>query len=199
MLPVLSFSLLSALVTELSHVAESVTSSIQSKYDHIFLESSPSSKHHAHEIVFLSSCKQQIFFVQNYRSVLSTHKGKESLILFVISLNQQKVIHSFFQTRKMAMMEKEKELFCLSVHTEQKWPYKDRMARIEQHKYFKKLFSLHRKQRDPRQVTKLLPCKSRCLHGSDDLDFGYSRVCWLNHVWSNNTKVTESLGLEDPK
>lgn len=88
----LSFSLLSALVTELSHLTESVTSSIQSKYDQIFLESSPSSKHHAYEMVFLSSssnviCKQQIFFVQNYRSILSMHKGKEIPILFVTSLN----------------------------------------------------------------------------------------------------------------
>lgn len=65
-LPALSFSL-SVLVTELNYLAESVTSAIQSKYEHIFLESSPSSQHDVYEIVPLSTSsnvigKQQIFF-----------------------------------------------------------------------------------------------------------------------------------------
>lgn len=42
------------------------------------------------------------------------------------------------------MMEKGKEMFWLSVGTGQNLLYKDRMAIIEHHKYFKKLF-LHGK------------------------------------------------------
>lgn len=91
-------------------------------------------------------CKQQIFFVQNYGSVLSMHRGKEIPILFVTSLNYWKVIHSFFFSNKENGNDGKREGSVLAkCGTGQKWPYKDRMARIEHHKYFKKLFCLHGK------------------------------------------------------
>lgn len=92
----LSFSLLSVLVTELNYLAESVTSAIQSKYEHIFLESSPSSssQHDVYEIVPLFTSrnvigKQQIFFFlsETANLVLSVCNGKDIPILFVTSLN----------------------------------------------------------------------------------------------------------------
>lgn len=55
------------------------------------------------------------------------------------------LLHSFFSNKKMTMMGKGNEVFCLSVVSGQIWLYKDRMARTEHHKYFKKLLFSHGK------------------------------------------------------
>lgn len=86
----LSFSLLSVLVTELNYLAESVYQCYPVK---ISLESSPLSQHEVYETVSLSISsnvigKQQIFFLSKTANlVFSVCNRMEISILLVTSLN----------------------------------------------------------------------------------------------------------------